>query len=52
MILGCIIIYGILFAIGNYLYGKMNSSIIFMAITVISTFVFIPLWKRLTTLNN
>jgi SSS family solute:Na+ symporter len=51
MILGCIIIYCILFAIGNYLYGKSNISVIFIAITVISTFIFVPLWKKLTNIN-
>jgi Na+/proline symporter len=49
MICGCIMIFGILFMIGNLLYGRYYESIIFGGITVLSVPVFVLFWKRLTS---
>lgn len=51
MICGCVMVYSILFSIGNYLYSRINISILFAVITICTVPVFIYLWKRLTALT-
>ena len=52
MICGSVIIYGILFSIGNYLYGKTNLAVIFGLTSVLSVPVFIHLWRKLSSINR
>jgi Na+/proline symporter len=47
MILGCIAIYSILFSIGNILYGNVVSTLIFIGLTVVSSFLLMYFWKKL-----
>lgn len=47
MILGCIAIYSILFTIGNILYGNLISTIVFIGLTVVSSFLLMHFWKKL-----
>jgi len=52
MVLGCIIIYSVLFSIGNYLYGKNMLGSFFLGLTLVSTIFFIRFWSRLTSLDD
>lgn len=52
MVLGCVIIYSVLFSVGNYLYGKNLLGTIFLALALVSTIFFIRFWSRLTSLDN
>ncbi len=47
MILGCITIYSILFAIGNILYGNLGQTLIFTGLTIAAALLLIKSWKRL-----
>lgn len=47
MILGCISIYSILFTIGNLLYGNISQALIFIGITLLSTYLLYKSWIRL-----
>jgi len=49
MILGCVAIYSILFAIGNMLYGNTLSTLIFVGLTIISSLLLLRYWKKLKT---
>lgn len=48
MVFGCIFIYSILFAIGYYLYGQFNMSLLLASIALISIFFLIRFWRKLT----
>lgn len=47
MILGCIAVYSILFAIGNILYGNITQTLIFSGSTLLSTVLLIRFWNKL-----
>lgn len=49
MVLGCIAIYSILFTIGNILYGNLNSTLIFIGLTAVSSLLLYHFWKKLRT---
>ena len=51
MVFGSMIIYSILFAIGNYLYGKLNVSLLFAGIAFVSILLLIRYWRKLTSMN-
>ncbi len=48
MVFGCLVIYSILFSIGNFLYGKLNGALLFVLIALISGFFLIRFWRKLT----
>ncbi len=50
MIFGSMVIYSLLFSIGYYLYGELNTSLLFFVISLISLFFLIRFWKKLTIL--
>ncbi|HRO97498.1 MAG TPA: hypothetical protein PLY79_10580, partial [Ferruginibacter sp.] len=52
MVLGCVIIYSVLFSVGNYLYGRNLLGTIFLALFLVSTIFFIRFWSRLTSLDD
>jgi len=47
MILGCILIYSTMFAIGNYIYGNYFSAIILSVIVIVFSFLLIKIWKKI-----
>jgi solute:Na+ symporter, SSS family len=47
MILGCITIYSILFAIGNILYGNLGITLIFFGFTFVSALLLYHFWNKL-----
>lgn len=47
MILGCLLIYSILFAIGNLLYANLVSTVVFVSVAAVSGFLLSRFWKRL-----
>ena len=47
MILGCILIYSTMFAIGNYIYGNYFSAIILSVIVIVFSFLLIKVWKKI-----
>lgn len=47
MILGCLLIYSILFAIGNLLYANLASTVVFVSIAAVSGFLLSRFWKKL-----
>ncbi len=52
MVLGCIIIYSVLFSIGNFLYGKHLMGMLFLGVVLVSTIFFIRFWSRLIALDR
>ncbi len=49
MTIGCIAIYGTLFAIGNFLYGNTITAVIFTTVAAISAAALFKLWNSLTS---
>ena len=47
MILGCILIYSTMFAIGNYIYGNYFLAIILSVIVIVFSFLLIKIWKKI-----
>jgi len=47
MILGCILIYSTMFAIGNYVYGEYFLANILTFVVVIFSFLLIKIWKKI-----
>ncbi|WP_236969838.1 sodium:solute symporter family protein [Membranihabitans marinus] len=47
MVLGSLLIFSLLFATGNFLYGKLGYAAIFIAISAVSTFFLIKVWKKI-----
>lgn len=47
MVLGSILIFSLLFATGNFLYGKLGYAALFLAISGVSTFFLIRVWKKI-----
>ncbi len=47
MSLGCIAVFGLLFAIGHFLYGNFIYFTIMLAISIIATFIIYKLWDKL-----
>lgn len=47
MLLGCIIVYGALFATGYWIYGRYVKAIILTSIVISGTFILIPLWRKI-----
>ena len=49
MIVGCFMIYGLLFGLGYLLYGQMMAALICLGVFFISAFV---IWKLWNTIKN
>ncbi|MBP2833000.1 hypothetical protein J8281_12455 [Aquimarina sp. U1-2] len=49
MLVGCILIYGVLFATGYWIYGRYTLAIIVSIIVIIATLVLSKLWKKIKT---
>ncbi|WP_282079438.1 sodium:solute symporter family protein [Aquimarina algiphila] len=47
MILGCILVYGALFATGNWIYGNYTDASMLTVVVVIAGFLLSRLWKRI-----
>jgi len=47
MILGCVVIYSSMFAIGNYIYGEYVLAIVLTLIVLIFSFFLIRIWKKI-----
>ena len=47
MLVGCVFIYSIMFATGNFIYGEYSKALILSGVVVISGLVLIKLWKKI-----
>ena len=47
MLVGCVFIYSIMFATGNFIYGKYGDALILSGLSVISGFILLKLWKKI-----
>ena len=47
MLVGCVLIYSIMFATGNFIYGKQREAFMLVLITLISGLILIKLWKKI-----
>jgi Na+/proline symporter len=47
MLVGCVFIYSIMFATGNYIYGEYTKALILSGAALISGFVLIKLWSKI-----
>jgi len=49
MLVGCVFIYSIMFATGNYIYGEYTKALILSGVALLSGFVLIKLWSKIKT---
>ena len=49
MVLGCILIYSLLFCFGYFLYGEFLRGFLLLAVSAISAFFMIKLWRKLSS---
>lgn len=47
MIVGCILIYGVLFAMGYWIYGQYTFAIILTIVVIVATYILTKLWKKI-----
>ena len=47
MLVGCVLIYGVLFATGYWIYGQYTLAIILTIVVVIATYILSKLWKKI-----
>ncbi|MDY8135134.1 sodium:solute symporter family protein [Aquimarina sp. 2201CG5-10] len=47
MVLGCVLVYGALFATGNWIYGNVTDASILTVVVLIAAFFLLKLWKRI-----
>ena len=47
MVLGCVLIYSCMFAIGNYIYGEYTMAISLTGIVFIFSFLLLKIWKKI-----
>ncbi|GAA4274822.1 sodium:solute symporter family protein [Aquimarina gracilis] len=47
MLVGCVLIYGVLFATGYWIYGKYLSATILTIVVIIATYILNKLWKKI-----
>lgn len=45
--LGCVMVYGTLFAVGNWIYGRTLSAVVLLTIAITATLCVLKLWGRL-----
>ena len=49
MLVGCVLIYCVMFATGNYIYGNWTVGATLTALAILSALILIRLWKRIRT---
>ncbi|WP_347923533.1 sodium:solute symporter family protein [Pontimicrobium sp. SW4] len=49
MLVGCVLIYSVMFATGHYIYGEYTSALTLSGLALISGFILIKLWKKIKT---
>ncbi|SHI61508.1 sodium:solute symporter family protein [Aquimarina spongiae] len=49
MIVGCIMIYGVLFAAGYWIYGEYTFAIILTIVVIVAVYILSKLWKKIKT---
>ena len=47
MLVGCVLIYSVMFATGNWIYGQYKDALILTGLAVVSGFVLIRLWRKI-----
>jgi Na+/proline symporter len=47
MILGCALVYGVLFSMGSWIYGNTTQAIILTTLSILAGFLLTKVWKRL-----
>ena len=47
MMLGCVLIYSTMFAIGNYIYGEFFIAIVLTFVVVVFSYLLIKTWKKI-----
>ena len=47
MVLGCIVIYSSMFAIGNYIYGEYIIAVVLTFVVLIFSFLLLKIWKKI-----
>ncbi|MEW7281187.1 sodium:solute symporter family protein [Aquimarina sp. 2201CG1-2-11] len=47
MVLGCLLVYGVLFSMGNWIYGNVLNASILTVLSIIAGFLLIKVWKRI-----
>lgn len=47
MLVGCVLIYSVMFTTGNIIYGNYNTAIILLGVSLISTFILIKIWRSI-----
>ena len=47
MLVGCVMIYSVMFATGNFIYGEYSKAFMLLGVTLISGFILIRLWKKI-----
>ena len=50
MLLGCVLIYSIMFATGYWIYGRTTSALVLTGIAVVAAFLLIKAWNRMKTI--
>ena len=47
MMLGCVLIYSTMFAIGNYIYGEFFTAIVLTFVVLVFSYLLIKTWKKI-----
>jgi Na+/proline symporter len=47
MLVGCVLIYSVMFTTGNFIYGNYTNSFILFGVSVVSGLILIKLWKKI-----
>ena len=49
MLVGCVLIYSVMFATGHFIYGEYRSALALSGVALISTYILTKLWKKIKT---
>lgn len=47
MLVGCVLIYSVMFTTGNFIYGNYTNAFVLLGVSVISGLILIQLWKKI-----
>ena len=47
MMVGCVLIYSVMFATGHYIYGEYTSALTLSGLAIVSAFILVRLWKKI-----
>lgn len=47
MLVGCVLIYSVMFATGHFIYGEYTSALALSGLAIVSAFILIKLWKKI-----